>query len=343
MKATTDLEALIRHLAGRDQANSGRETKQSVENNEPLIDLSAAGDQFFEEIRTKTRALFGQADDEERASTRQQAAGWSDQLSSPSPRRQSSVSSPGWRWFALLFAINMIVCSLAFWWLINRWDISASAQSERILAELHAILPAQPFEAPPAGKVVDPPAGFDHQSWRQFMADVRSIQTKLDLLARTNASNAAQDQRSSAKLPTGLVAPAANRPGNELSGPTVSQEISAIHRDLQDSEAATSRQIQEMRTILHELNTVVRRVLNRPQPSTGNNVALPLLGVAVQALINNLQHQTTQVRGEAVEQLVRLGPLARSALPALQHMVTREPDPNVRTAVETAINVISSN
>ena len=119
-------------------------------------------------------------------------------------------------------------------------------------------------------------------------------------------------------------------------------DLATVRRELGLGEAATARQVQEMRTVLQELNTVVRRVLSRPPADNTANITGPLAAVAVQALANNLQHPSAQVRGEAVEQLVRIGAPARGALPALQHRLNLEPDPNVRSAIQTALNVIGS-
>ncbi len=179
----------------------------------------------------------------------------------------------------------------------------------------------------------------------QLKADLAEINAKLTALALLGSAPPRGDPADASSRPPKRVNGALSLPGagSESSVPLLSADLATIRREISDSEAASMRQLQEMRTVINQLNNVVRQVLSRPTPPDSSSVALPLLAVAVQALINNLQHQTTQVRGEAVEQLIRLGPLARSAVPALRQMVTRESDPNVRSAVETAISVLSSN
>ena len=328
MKPTTNLEALVRHLSGRGDQG---------------IDLSGDPGQVLEAIRARSRILFADRDDTESA----QPGSWLDSQRSFAPRTGGKRRSPVnfLRWALILNLLGVV--GAGSWWLGQR--SATTRASDEIKAQLAEIRVSVALKPPVVAANPDD-LGGDRDAimanWRQVDAELAAIQGKLDALSRLPLLVAANDPTSPHRLAEKAAgSEPANRPASSPNPDftAVKADLAAIRRELASGEAATTRQIQEMRTVLHEVNTVVRRVLNRPQPTSNTNVALPLLAVAVQALINNLQHQTAQVRGEAVEQLIRLGPLARSALPTLQHMLTREPDPTVRSAVETAVSVISSN
>ena len=331
MKSTTDLEELIRHLSGRGDQG---------------IDLSRDQSQLLQAIRARTRILFdedGDPDSLEFARELDAGRGVGGGVQGP---RRSEVAPLRWALALALFGVALGLGSGGIWWSAERSMANrVRAESTILLQEMRSILTAKPLDA--VLEPGDPPRDQSRtaENWREISTELELVQGKLDALSRLPLMVA----RDPTGLPQFAEKPAGSPPASRagvIANPdllAMKADLATIRRELASGEAATTRQIQEMRTVLHEVNTVVRRVLSRPQPASNSNVTLPLLAVAVQALINNLQHQTAQVRGEAVEQLIRLGPLARSALPALQQMVTREPDPNVRSAVETAVNVISSN
>ena len=329
MKPTTDLEELICHLSGRGDQG---------------IDLSGDQSQLLDAIRARTRVLFEDRDDSDLPTSGRGPNGWGVAGRGAGGTRRSVVDPLRWALASSLLAAILGSGAVGFWWLGERSASSRSREQTRILLQgMRSILAANP-PVDPDEIPAEQAAATAHL--RQIESELAAIQGKLDALSRLPLLVAAKDPTN---LPHSAEEPANTPPaipGNPPPNPDLvilKADLAAIRRELASGEAATARQIQEMRTVLHEVNTVIRRVLNRPQPAGNSNVTLPLLAVAVQALINNLQHQTAQVRGEAVEQLIRLGPLARSALPALQQMMTREPDPNVRSAVETAVSVISSN
>ena len=348
MRSSTDLEDLIRRLAGRGVPN---DRPGSVDREgRPQPDRAPSADEvdFFDEIRRRTRFLF----DDPGA-----AAASSDPLPADDPARplhspagpSGRRARPTPRGAFLGGAALLLFCGLNAlgWWLADR-SVAAHQrdQTALLIAELRRVNADQArggVPAPAAGPTLD---ALVEAAERRLKADLAEIDAKLTALAQSGSGPpsrggpADQDSRPSKRAGG---APSASGPDPAASVPSLGDDLAAIRREVSSSEAATARQLQEMRTVLHELNAVVRRVLSRPATPDSSTVTLPLLAVAVQALINNLQHQTTQVRGEAVEQLIRLGPLARSALPALRQMQSRESDPNVRSAVEAAISVISSN
>ncbi len=347
MKPITDLEALIRRLAGRDDAggniDAARNDRVQGQLDDPLSDAS----QFFDEIRRKTRSLFDEPTTLRPISDHPQALGmellFGSKASSSSFQRRAM--RPGWiiLAFALLAAIAGV--GAMAWRIADRSSTSRmTEQTERILQELRSqrVAQAEPVMPRPIDPVPNPADNLI--ALRRLEVELTSLNAKLDALSRSTTLRVVKANPPGADI--GEAPAILARPQVAIPDPNsiaIGADLAAIRRELVNSEAATTRQIQEMRTVLQEVNTVVRRVLSRPQPSTNTPVALPILAIAVQALTNNLQHPSAQVRGEAIEQLVRLGTAARSAVPALQQLLGRETDPNIRSAIETALSVLSSN
>ena len=210
-----------------------------------------------------------------------------------------------------------------------------TVQTDRILGEIRRLatqLRADRVDPAPPDLVI-PVLG-------RLQASIAALDARMDAFGR--AIVGANGRATTAGGPAPPISGGGTGGGGGDAGPAIlSADLAAIRRELVNSEAATTRQIQELRTVLQEVNTVVRRVLSRPQPSEASNSTLPLLAVAIQALIHNLQSPSAQIRGEAVERLIQIGTPARSAIPALQVRLNQEADANVRLAIETAIGVLS--
>ncbi len=345
MKPITDLETLIRRLAGRDDPEGVTQATPKEGGEWHLDDPSSDASRFLDEIRRKTRSLFDESTTPRPNSIHPQAMGMDLLFGSNSKSPKWQPVRSGW----LIIGIGLMTSLMGFaglaWSFADGWAARHSTnQTDLILKEIRSRFPG-PL-GPPLAQAVDaghPPA---HNSieLRRLEVELASLNAKIDGMSRT--INLGVFKPTSPQLdvkdgPANLVRPTV--PIVDPNSILIGADLAAIRRELVNSEAATTRQIQEMRTVLQEVNAVVRRVLSRPQPSTNPNVALPILAIAVQALTNNLQHPSAQVRGEAIEQLVRLGTAARSAVPALQQMLGRETDPNIRSAIETALTVLSSN
>ena len=328
MKPTTDMEELVRHLAGRGDQG---------------IDLSSDQTQLLEAIRSRTRVFFEDQDDPDSDRVGWRPHAWGSVGSRTDGDPHSKVNPLRWALGLGLFAAVLCSSIAGFWRLGERSaSIRTREQTRNVIEQMRILLASEPPAGLPGPRETE--VERTAANWSRIESDLKAIQAKLDVLSRLSpvvVSNGSNDTPLTRDQSANLPAMSPVNPAPDLV--SLKADLAAIRSEVVNGEAATTRQVQEMRTVLHELNTVVRRVLSRPQQTTNNNVTLPLLAVAVQALINNLQHQNAQVRGDAVEQLTRLGPLARSALPALQQMMTREPDANVRLAVETAVNIISSN
>ena len=335
MKPISDLEALIRHLAGREDLAGS--TGASV-----LGDPTSDASQLLEEIRQRTRRLFDESDPALDASgpPTDFAPVFSSAAGSRTRSRRSVVT--GW----LLIALLMTAASTLAGGLIGQWSSRAvetrsRERTDQILAEIRKQSALKPPTVDPGP--VDPAlaaAGpVSDVALRRLEVELTQILDRLDAMSRLVTANR-PDSPAGAVLAGPLTPPANPNPDPNFAA--ITADLATIRRELTSGEAATTRQIQEMRTVLHEVNTVVRRVLSRPQPNA-NSALAPLMAVTVQALIHNLQHASAQVRGEAVEQLLRIGPSARTAIPALQAMHTREGDQNIRSAIETALAILSGN
>ena len=346
MKPISDLEALVRQLAGRDDSKAVGDSRLADRLGNQLNDSSSDVSRFLDEIRRRTRSLFDEPTGTELDPALRYRAFGSDHLIAPGagPRRGPRVRS-GWLILAVSLIAGLAVFGGLIWRAVDRSMASRSReQADRIIEELRTKLAARPETKFPAPSIADPTTANQELALRRLEVELASLNAKLDALGRSIALVAAKTgwpQFDMKENPAGPVAAVVAAPDPNY--PVISADLAAIRRELINSEAATTRQIQEMRTVLQEVNTVVRRVLSRPQPSTGNGVAYSVLAVAVQALINNLQHPSAQVRGEAVEQLARIGAPARSAIPALQQLLGRETDPNIRSAIETAVSMLATN
>lgn len=332
MALPTDLEALVQHLAGRASAaaRSARDPADSLASR--LDDPTSDARIFLDEILRKTRALLDDPADADPqpgpAATTPRAA--------PTPGRDGGATASRGRnpalWAALLLGaiLGGGLSGVVARTLDRAGARRAGERDDRMVAAIRREVAALGGgAAPPAGDPGVIRAGLDQ------LAD------RLDRLDRGFAALARGDEER--RPVAGGPAPApASSPAPDPQIAAVTADLAAIRRELGLSEAATSRQIQEMRTVLQEVNTVVRRVLSRPQVDNIAAITGPLIDVAVQALTNNLQHPSPQVRGEAVEQLMRLGPPARSALPALQQRLNQESDSNVRATIQAALGVLSA-
>ena len=338
MKPLTDLEALVQHLAGR----AAHPVSHGAPSNDVLLqalsDSSSDSSQLLDEIRRRTRSLL---DDRELLDATSSAHGSDVPLdrSSVPPDRTNRTGRPLLRWMAYsTVALSLLLVGGLLARMLDRSGARRTQeQTNQILAMIRAENPT-PRRADlsiPAG-----PTELPHTLSR-LEAYVTALNAKVDALSRSVAAIRPTEASARPGAPTNAPAPSAVNLDSGLA--TLATDLAAIRRELVNSEAATTRQIQEMRTVLHEVNTVVRRVLSRPQTSPASGPSVPILVVTVQALINNLQSPAAQVRGEAVEQLVRIGSPARPAIPALQNRLNVETDSNVRTAIEAAINVLSSN
>ncbi len=331
MKPLSHLEILIRQIAGRDDASPS----ELVERNDPTSDAS----RFFEEIRRRTRMLLDVPAAVEPASAELARADRADPGEFPGSERgrYGPLIRKG-TVLLLLFLLGLGVTGSLVW---QQLDRVAAERSRRLLEQSLVKIQTELAGRPPLDAAKIPGSDPLALVLDRLETGLTALATKVDALGRTTAAvdQPGADMRSALTNPV----PLPPAPGTENGLAALSSEFAAIRRELISSEAATTRQLQEMRTVLQEVNTVVRRVLSRPQSAPASNVTLPLLIVTVQALINNLQNPSAQVRGEAVEQLMRIGSPARSAIPALQHRLNSEADANVRTAIEAAINVLSSN
>jgi len=346
MKPTSDLEALIRQLAGRDEPEAAGDSRPTDRSENQLNDPSSDPSRFLDEIRRRTRSLFDEPTGAERDPAFGQRSFGFNPLFAPGIRLTNRLRlRSGWLIIAVSLIAGLAVFGELIWQAADRSMASRSGeQTERIITELQTRFPSRPENKLPTPSVPDPSAANNELAMRRLEVELASLNAKLDALGRSITLVAAKTVRprpDSKEGPASPIAPMVAAPDPNY--PVISADLAAIRRELVNSEAATTRQIQEMRTVLQEVNTVVRRVLSRPQPSSGNGVAYSVLAVAVQALINNLQHSSAQVRGEAVEQLARIGAPARSAIPALQQLLGRETDPNIRSAIETALSILSSN
>lgn len=335
MKPLTDLEVLVRHLAGRERLfspnNSGQDDSLDRSFDDPTSDAS----QFLDEIRRRTRSLL---DEPATVDLSMLPTGVDGLLEPPSNRkpRRSTARQPAFSWITVLLLALLtlgVAGGLVRQELDRRVDQRLRQRTEQILSKLGIALANEPHP----DLVVAPDQDEIPLALNRLATSLASLDTKTDALSRS-VDLALPIKRVDPTIPTPL-ATAAIDPGVA----PLAADLAAIRRELVNSESATTRQLQEMRTVLQEVNTVVRRVLSRPQASPPSNASLPILIVTVQALTNNLQHPSAQVRGEAVEQLIRIGSPARSAIPALQQRLNLETDSNVRTTIEAAINVLSSN
>ena len=320
MDPTVDLETLIRHLAGREPADAGH-----------LNDSTSPSSQFFDEIRRRTRSLLADHPEDDSQTAR---PGMDQGRVDPDGKRipvgnGRQLAS----WLAFLALVGAGLAIQAAW-----IDRSARVQSRAQLDQTVAAL--RPLLADVVLRVATDPADTDRAAAIGLAAPLANLAAKLDALQFAVNARSGPETLDRPPEPHPVPPTPAGPPPNTGN---ITADLAAIRRELASSEAATTRQIQEMRTVLHELNTVVRRVLSRPQAPTNNGVPPAVLAVAVQALIHNLQHPSAQVRGEAVEQLIRIGAPARSAIPALQQRLGQEPDLNIRAAIETAMTVLSSN
>ncbi len=331
MKSGTDLETLIRHLAGRLSPSSPGRASGADPLGRRLADPTSDESQFFDEIRRKTRSLLDDPAEVHPAAVDRGAANGPIPAAQARSARRRSV--PGWLVLGIIASGGLVALGSMIGASLARTLAARPAdQSERILAELRPLIAglSQPGPTPAGSGPSRTPSGLDARL-AALGAQLVALQHQVEALALPPPVDRAVPKL----MPM--------EPATTANPAAIAADLAAIRRELVSSEAATTRQIQEMRTIMHELNSVVRRVLGRPQPAPGGNISSAILAVAVQALIHNLQNPSAQVRGEAVEQLVRIGAPARSALPALQQRLAQESDQNIRTAIETALSVLSSN
>ena len=330
MKPLSHLEILIRQIAGRDEASPS----ELLERDDPTSDAS----RFFEEIRRRTRALLDDPTAVEPALPELARADQGELLGRERGQARYGPLIRQGTVLLLLLVLGLGLTGSLVWQHRDRVAADRSRwQLEQSLVKIQTGLASHP----PLDAAKVPGADPLALMLGRLETGLTALTTKVDALGRTAAlvDQPGPDSRSALTTPISLPPV----PGAESGLAALATEFAAIRRELISSEAATTRQLQEMRTVLQEVNTVVRRVLSRPQSPPASNATLPLLIVTVQALINNLQNPSAQVRGEAVEQLMRIGSPARSAIPALQHRLNSEADSNVRTAIEAAINVLSSN
>lgn len=306
MPTTTDLEDLVRHLSGRGAV--GRSGAS------PLAEPDGDAAQVLDEVRRRTRALFDDPDDENPPSPRDR------------PQASPLVSKRGRR--GLLTGLLLVVLGSALAFVLSQpWRLNNLPPVDRSDREIRLALAAiQARLAAPAPASASDPA-IDALG-RRLDARLAALEDRLGRSERPAKPEGTDAPRRAAAPDPALAA--------------INDDIAAIRRELRGSEAATNGQIQAMRSLLDQVNTEVRKVLSRPEPSQSANIA-PVLALAVQALVHNLQHPSAQVRGEAVEQLARLAPTSRTAIPALRDRYARESDPNVRTAIETALSILTSN
>ncbi len=126
----------------------------------------------------------------------------------------------------------------------------------------------------------------------------------------------------------------------------IRRELEILRRERAASDQATGRQIQDLRASIQEVGQLLRMALNRPQgtlpgPIPGfEDPQPPGMPPQVVALVGGLANGHPQVRIDAADQLARMGPAARGAVPALQQLLAREGDVRVRAAAQSALAVL---
>ena len=318
----TDLETMIGYLAGRDgQGDAGLRAE--------LDDPSSEASRFLEAARRRTRALIadGPVDEPRPAPLARR----------PRHRRVAMVAG------AVALVLISALIPLGFGAIrerrlreaLTRAESDAREQAVRLEAALARTTP-RPASTPPTKPREEPIA----LALNRVEAGLGKRERRLDDLSRP------------APAPPAIESPPPLGPDPSLG--EIRAEIAAIRRETASSEQANARQLQEMRTVLQELNQIVRRAVSGPRSGLG--VPMPMMmpnampnmnfgqdsmgldPAQVQALIHRLSSPHPHVRLEAAENLSQLGPAARTAVPELRQMLPHESDVRVKAAAQSALN-----
>jgi len=321
----TDLETMIGYLAGRAGGDAARLRAE-------FGDPSSEASRFLEAARRRTRALVDDRPAEE-------------PRPAPAPRRARAWRiSPAAAAAALVLVSALVPLGVGevrerrLRAALDRAEADSRAQAGRLRAALLARpTPTRP-DPPASSKPRDEPITL---ALNRVEEGLGKLERRLDGFSRPAPGP-----------PTAIEVPPPIGPDPSLG--EIRAEIVAIRRETASSEQATARQLQEMRTVLQELNQIVRRAVSRPQGGP-QQVPMPMMmpgnepnlqfgpnqsaidPVHVQALIQNLSSPHPHVRLEAAERLARFGPAASHAASDLRQMLHHEPDARVRTAAQAAL------